>query len=827
MSIWTSVQKTATINDLTPDDILLVVIVEDTTSNPAGTSYQLPLSVLSEYTGTVPSSGDTNEILVVETTGSNVLIPSGGFIDPATVTGTLNNLQFGSISELGLKLNNLSTAQRDLLTPARGNTIYNTTLDSLQIWTGAAWETVVSDVLGTMAIQNANNVNITNGVANLSTLTFSGTSTAGIIVKSLTTAQRNALAGVQNGAIVYDTDLDILYFYASGAWVPFDGSNATSIQGVPVDASPPLNANILQFNGSIWGITDLSSAGIMNSGNLTPGIGMVPFAVGAGGLGMDFDGLFTYDSTTKALSLNTLSFNATTVPGLTLNNLTTAQISALTPALGQLVYDTTTDATKVYSEGAFQNVLTTVVTPSVGAIAFADSNQGDIDFSDSTIDSAGNISLYNASFFDTTQPGLRLNNLTSGQVGALTPAAGNLWYNSTNTSVQFYNGSSIQTLATSAYVQNFGVTVGTGGDYATLSAAFTAGKYICRIISNVTESANYTFAAPANIFIYFTGGFTYSYGNFSPFNFGANLINFEIAGSGLQTITRTTSGALIACASALAGSEIKLNGCRHQDLTIAAVDSYIIDGASNANVKIMLNSGIFTAANKVNSGFVALSTIINSYEFVGGGIACEEIMNISGLTAITDCRVSGTFISPATGYAFNLAIADIKGLYFNTLTAGISTDISFTAMMIQNSAPIVIGCTSATSLNISQCNPITLVLFDNVAGAISQSVVYALDETGVTATGILSFNQCVFPVGVTAGQFGAEIPYKLANCTADDDIFVYADNCTLQNVNVSNGSNATINIQAGANKTNVYGCRTDLAIVNGGTNTSLSSNTLL
>lgn len=48
---------------------------------------------------------------------------------------------------------------------------------------------------------------------------FSGTDKAGLVVKSLTTTQRDALAAVTNGSIIYNSTLGQTQYYEGGAWV--------------------------------------------------------------------------------------------------------------------------------------------------------------------------------------------------------------------------------------------------------------------------------------------------------------------------------------------------------------------------------------------------------------------------------------------------------------------------------------------------------------------------------------------------------------------------------------------------------------------------------
>ena len=57
--------------------------------------------------------------------------------------------------------------------------------------------------------------------------TFTSTSETQFVFQNVTTAQRTALTGVANGAVVFDTDLGVLYQYIGGAWATF-ATGATS-----------------------------------------------------------------------------------------------------------------------------------------------------------------------------------------------------------------------------------------------------------------------------------------------------------------------------------------------------------------------------------------------------------------------------------------------------------------------------------------------------------------------------------------------------------------------------------------------------------------------
>lgn len=106
---------------------------------------------------------------------ANAVAITGGAIN-GTVGGTTPNaavfttivaqtLTFNSLTAAGLRLNSLTTTQRDAIAaPVTGDFIFNSTLTRAQIRASSTWNSVAyqSD-LGTIAAQDANNVTITGG----------------------------------------------------------------------------------------------------------------------------------------------------------------------------------------------------------------------------------------------------------------------------------------------------------------------------------------------------------------------------------------------------------------------------------------------------------------------------------------------------------------------------------------------------------------------------------------------------------------------------------------------------------------------------------------
>jgi hypothetical protein len=95
------------------------------------------------YTGTsglsISNNGNTSELLRVLNNG-NVIIQNGGtFTDVASSILTLNS------TTKGVLFPRMTTTQKNAISsPATGLVVYDTTLNKLSVYTGAAWETVTS-----------------------------------------------------------------------------------------------------------------------------------------------------------------------------------------------------------------------------------------------------------------------------------------------------------------------------------------------------------------------------------------------------------------------------------------------------------------------------------------------------------------------------------------------------------------------------------------------------------------------------------------------------------------------------------------------------------
>jgi len=147
-------------------------------------------------------------------------------------------------------------------------------------------------------------------------LTFTGTDSAGLTARQLTTVQRDALTGV-DGNIIYNLTDSVGQIYQNGVWEDLGGT---------VDPST-INHNLLM--------------------NLSTGDVHTQYLLLAGRVG----GQHIADDLTFAIS---------TKAGLAVNNLTTVQRDALTAVNGNIIYNLTDSIGQIYQNGVWDNLASAV-----------------------------------------------------------------------------------------------------------------------------------------------------------------------------------------------------------------------------------------------------------------------------------------------------------------------------------------------------------------------------------------------------------------------------------------------------------------------------------
>ena len=148
---------------------------ETNTNGENVTGFIAPSSLAADVIYTLPSADGTNGQALV-TNGSGTLsfatvAASGATLAANTFTGLQ---QFSGTTHAGIRLNNLTTAERDAIAaPAAGMAIWNTTDGRLQLHNGSAWTSGMVRLSGDTMTGAL--INSTNGAASTSALSLTGT----------------------------------------------------------------------------------------------------------------------------------------------------------------------------------------------------------------------------------------------------------------------------------------------------------------------------------------------------------------------------------------------------------------------------------------------------------------------------------------------------------------------------------------------------------------------------------------------------------------------------------------------------------------------------
>ena len=383
------------------------------------------------------------------------------------------------------------------------------------------------------------------------------------------------------------------------------------------------------------------------------------------------------------------------------------------------------------------------------------------------------------------------------------------------------------------------VTVGTGGQYATISAAVAAGKYNLIVISNITETSNITFSL---LNTYITGYNKYTI-NFGSYYMYATDTSHNVWFNNLEIITVNPS--YLTGGRYCLSYNVYVNYYRSIIRNNSTADHYYI-----AQNNISIDNGIVYLPN--HAGCFTLEgaqCTFNSVEIVGGGSGCEWLTewSFSGFYTyhkFKDIRLTGTFGSNPTFRG--LRGGDINGIVSNLpirliFQEGSTTAINISNMLIPN------GYFGSSYDNCVLSNFEFSDFRDFAGNGCLFSNGYITYTTITLNTDSNVFNTVKFAGSVTTS--GNSI--KFSNCTfgvsGDNRTIILSGNnivlegCTIfgnlvisGNFNkVSNcyiGSTAsgtkTITINSGATKNSILNCTTEVAIVDNGTGTNiLISNT--
>lgn len=323
-------------------------------------------------------------------------------------------------------------------------------------------------------------------------------------------------------------------------------------------------------------------------------------------------------------------------------------------------------------------------------------------------------------------------------------------------------------------------TVGTGGDYATISAAVTANKTNLILISNVTEIAGIIVSTYFSLDL---SGFTL---NMSTYNFTfTNNINRFIA-NGTINFAYSVSTSLF-----------------------EPFNLYVYNVTINNNstvIRSIISSGgyfdkcTFNLPNLANCGLGS-----NSNNFTGSVINCT--INGGGSSCTYAISTNGNYTAIISG------ITCIGSFGTLLMYGGIITNVIYNAV----GTPELIG----NSLH---------GIFDMTVGRLTVRPSSSLTNFRVST--VNTFGSSLF-ANISNGEFITSTTIvnsyiNISNVSFTSGVIISGDNITLTACKIGsvNAGAKTITIQATADKTILVGNRTEAAISDSGTNTSSNNNLL-
>lgn len=342
-------------NALVPAQYLPSITVHDTFV----VSSQSAMLALAAHQGDVAIRTDLNETFILVSGSAATLGNWAQLLSPTSPVASVNGLT-GTVV---LTTTNLGEGSNKYYTTARGQadalTAELTGFSSTSGGTVAASDTMLS-ALGKLenrvALDDAKADGATRVLKAGDTMTgallFSGSTNPGVVLSSLTSAQRGALSPV-NGMIVYDSTLAQVMCYL-GSWSPLslggEGTTWFAQSGAP-DSSLGQAGN--------WCLD--TSTGNIYLNNLISGVPtwQLIFAPSVSGFVPLGGGTMS----------GVLQFSGNGNPGVRLNNLTTVQQNALTAGAGATIFNTSLGVPSFYN-GSGWFALNTAYNTSTGKLQY-------------------------------------------------------------------------------------------------------------------------------------------------------------------------------------------------------------------------------------------------------------------------------------------------------------------------------------------------------------------------------------------------------------------------------------------------------------------------
>ena len=180
-----------------------------------------------------PSASGTSGKLAKFTGGASL---GDSIVTESGTTETIaGDLGFSLTTGVGLKLNQLTTTQRDSIgSPAEGSIIHNSTTGRVNHYRSGAWNN------GWVRLEGDT---MTGGLG------FNGTTFAGLTLNSLTTTQRDALSSPSSGSLIWNTTTTRVNNYTGSVWtdgwVRLAGDTMTGSLSLP-------SGSTLNWNGDVF-----------------------------------------------------------------------------------------------------------------------------------------------------------------------------------------------------------------------------------------------------------------------------------------------------------------------------------------------------------------------------------------------------------------------------------------------------------------------------------------------------------------------------------------------------------------------------------------------
>jgi len=340
------------------------------------------------------------------------------------------------------------------------------------------------------------------------------------------------------------------------------------------------------------------------------------------------------------------------------------------------------------------------------------------------------------------------------------------------------------------YAPYYDATVGTGGDYSTIQLALADGKYVLKIISDITETVDWGSHTKDIVLIADEiRTINVSVSNTSALTIKGNNIIFAVTGT-----NQIFNGGSLIC------------------------DYVKITGDSDANI---FSNGMDISGRKleVDLGTNSLSTSyinnMNHLKITGGSTANPLVFILNGVIGYLETY--GQFGTNSTQGGLRLSNCTINQVNCNN--DGAIFVAQGENVNINGSVGKGMIIYPRSNWNFRNCNIEILQEYANSSVLVENCTVERF-PTGKLFFKSFRGNTVIDPTNLFTGTREGNFSHN----TYNDSFTIYVSNISLLNPTVASG---TITVDATADKTTIIGARTLTSIVNNGTNTTLLGNVLV